>query len=78
MKLPQHWTQKVKRRSLQALEEITKERITIIIAHRLSTIQDADKIAVLKQGKVICMGKEKVLLETCDEYKRLAGTFVHE
>ncbi len=62
----------------QALEEITKDRITIIIAHRLSTIQNADKIAVLKHGKVICIDDEKTLLKTCDEYKRLAGTFVHE
>jgi len=69
---------KSEKKITQALEKITKERITIIIAHRLSTIQDADKIAVLKQGKVICMGKEKTLLASCDEYKRLAGTFVHE
>lgn len=62
----------------QALEKITKERITIIIAHRLSTIQDADKIAVLKQGKIICIDNEKNLLQACDEYKRLSGTFVSE
>jgi len=62
----------------QALEEITKNRITIIIAHRLSTIQNADKIAVLKHGKVICIDDEKTLLTSCDEYKRLAGTFISE
>ena len=62
----------------QALEEITKGRITIIIAHRLSTIQNADKIAVLKHGKVICIDDEKTLLESCDEYKRLSGTFINE
>jgi len=62
----------------QALERITKDRITIIIAHRLSTIQNADKIAVLKHGKVICIDNEKALLKTCDEYKRLSGTFVSE
>ena len=62
----------------QALEEITKDRITIIIAHRLSTIQNADKIAVLKHGKVICIDDEKKLLRSCDEYKRLSGTFVSE
>jgi len=62
----------------QALEGITKDRITIIIAHRLSTIQNANKIAVLKHGKVICIDNEKTLLESCDEYKRLSGTFVSE
>ncbi len=69
---------KSEKKITQALEEITKERITIIIAHRLSTIQNADKIAVLKHGKVICLDNEKALLESCDEYKRLAGTFAHE
>ena len=69
---------KSEKKITEALEEITKERITIIIAHRLSTIQNADKIAVLKHGKVICIDKEKELLKSCDEYKRLAGTFVHE
>jgi len=69
---------KSEKKITEALEKITKERITIIIAHRLSTIQDADKIAVLKQGKVICIGKENALLTSCDEYKRLSGTFVHE
>ncbi len=34
----------------QALEEIAKERTTIIIAHRLSTIQSSDKILVIENG----------------------------
>ncbi len=69
---------KSEKKITEALEEITKERITIIIAHRLSTIRNADKIAVLKHGKVICIDKEASLLNTCNEYKRLAGTFVDE
>jgi len=62
----------------QAIEKITKNRITIIIAHRLSTIQNADKIAVLKHGKITCIDDEKTLLNSCDEYKRLSGTFINE
>ncbi len=62
----------------QAIEDITKDKITIIIAHRLSTIQNADKIAVLRHGKVICIDDEKGLLESCDEYKKLSGTFIRE
>jgi len=58
-----------------AIENITKNRITIIIAHRLSTIKNADKIAVLKQGKITCLANEAELLESCDEYKKLAGKF---
>jgi len=59
-----------------AIENITKSRITIIIAHRLSTIKNADKIAVLKQGKITCLDNEAELLKSCDEYKKLAGKFV--
>jgi len=58
-----------------AIENITKNRITIIIAHRLSTIKNADKIAVLKQGKISCLDNETELLKNCDEYKKLAGKF---
>lgn len=61
----------------QAIENITKDKITIIIAHRLSTIKNADKIAVLKHGKVVCIDDEKSLLQSCDEYKKLSGTFIN-
>jgi len=59
-----------------AIENITKNRITIIIAHRLSTIKNADKIAVLKHGKITCLNNETELLKSCDEYKKLAGKFI--
>lgn len=55
----------------EVINEISKDRITFIIAHRLSTIKNANKIAVFKDGKIVCVGNEKTLLNTCDEYKRL-------
>ncbi len=55
----------------KALEELMRERTTIIIAHRLSTIQYADKIAVLDQGQVIEMGDHQSLLQNCELYQRL-------
>ena len=55
----------------EILEEISKEKITFVIAHRLSTIKNADRIAVFRAGKIVCMDSEKVLLESCAEYKRL-------
>ena len=54
-----------------AIDSISSECITIIIAHRLSTIQNADKIAVLKHGQIVCEGKHTELLNSCDEYARL-------
>jgi len=57
----------------QAMQNLAKNRITLVIAHRLSTIQHADKIVVLKHGKVKAIGKDKELEENCDEYKKLKG-----
>jgi subfamily B ATP-binding cassette protein MsbA len=57
----------------EAIECVTKDRITIIIAHRLSTIKNADNIAVLKHGKIISYGNEEYLKANCQEYMKLAG-----
>ena len=44
-----------------ALETLSKDRTTIVIAHKLSTVQNADKIYVLENGKVIESGTHKSL-----------------
>ncbi|UKJ06026.1 ABC transporter ATP-binding protein [Solitalea lacus] len=46
----------------EALEELMKNRTSIIIAHRLSTIREADKIVVLEKGKVIEQGTHNELI----------------
>ena len=46
----------------EALEELMKNRTSIIIAHRLSTIREADKIIVLEKGKVIESGSHDELV----------------
>ena len=58
----------------EAIENIIKDKITFVIAHRLSTIQKADKIIVLKHGKIEAIGNDKDLEATCDEYRKLKGT----
>ena len=61
------------RRIVEAIERISRNRITILIAHRLSTVEHADRIAVLKGGRIVCIGRAEELLENCDEYRRLVG-----
>ena len=55
----------------QALESLTKSWTTIVIAHRLSTVENADKIVVMDDGKVVESGKHKELLEQGGFYTRL-------
>jgi ABC-type multidrug transport system fused ATPase/permease subunit len=46
-----------------ALEELMKNRTSLIIAHRLSTIRSADKIIVMESGKIVEMGSHENLME---------------
>jgi subfamily B ATP-binding cassette protein MsbA len=54
-----------------ALENMMKNRTSIVIAHRLSTIQNADFIVVMKQGKIIEQGKHQELLDKKGMYHKL-------
>jgi len=55
----------------KALENMMKNRTSIVIAHRLSTIQNADHIVVMKKGKIIEQGKHHELLAINGAYKGL-------
>tara|TARA_A100001015_G_scaffold318502_1_gene438584 strand:+ start:285 stop:2027 length:1743 start_codon:yes stop_codon:yes gene_type:complete len=54
-----------------AINNLTKNKTTLVIAHRLSTIHNADKIFVIKNGKVINSGDHNFLIKNCEEYKSL-------
>ncbi len=54
-----------------AIINLTKNKTSLVIAHRLSTILNADKIFVIKKGKIIDSGKHDYLLKNCEEYKSL-------
>ena len=47
----------------EALDRLIKGRTTFVIAHRLSTIQRADKIIVVKKGKIVEMGTHSELMQ---------------
>ncbi|RXJ82902.1 ABC transporter ATP-binding protein [Arcobacter cloacae] len=55
----------------EVIQEVSQDKITFIIAHRLSTIKNASKIAVFKNGKILSIGTEQELLNSCSEYQRL-------
>lgn len=54
-----------------ALQNLMRNRITLIIAHRLSTIEQADKIIVLDKGRIVEIGSHKQLLERQGRYAQL-------
>lgn len=54
---------------LSSLKEIADKHTTLVIAHRLSTIVDADKILVLKEGRLIEQGTHQELLDKQGLYK---------
>ena len=58
-----------------AIHQLKKNRTTLVIAHRLSTIKDADKILVIKEGKIFEEGTHESLLNTPDSlYAKLYNT----
>ena len=54
-----------------ALDELMKDKTTIIIAHRLSTVKDADIIFTIENGKVENKGNHEYLMENSAVYKKL-------
>jgi ATP-binding cassette, subfamily B, bacterial MsbA len=54
-----------------AINNLTKNRTTLVIAHRLSTIHSANTIFVMKNGRIINSGNHELLINSCEEYKSL-------
>lgn len=67
--LDSHSEQKI----TEAIEYLIKDKITFVIAHRLSTIKKADKIVLLKHGKISAIGSDEELLNSSKEYLNLKG-----
>jgi len=56
-----------------ALENMMKNRTSIVIAHRLSTIQNADEIIVMQKGQIVEQGKHQELLDKKGVYNNLVS-----
>lgn len=55
----------------QALRSLRRGRTTFIVAHRLNTVRDADRIVVIRDGRVVGDGTHDALLATCPTYATL-------
>ena len=55
----------------KAIENLTKNKTTIIIAHRLSTITNCDKILVFDDGQIVDEGSHEFLVKNSSTYKNL-------
>jgi subfamily B ATP-binding cassette protein MsbA len=54
-----------------AINNLTKNKTTLVIAHRLSTIHNADKIFVMNNGRTVSSGSHDFLMKNCKEYQSL-------
>ena len=58
----------------KTFDRLSEGRTTLIIAHRLSTVRNADRIAVVQEGRVVELGSHAELMEKNGEYAALVRT----
>jgi ATP-binding cassette, subfamily B, bacterial len=55
----------------QAIDQLRANRTCLVIAHRLSTVRHADRIYVLRDGRVLAHGPHEELMQSCEYYAEL-------
>jgi ATP-binding cassette subfamily B protein len=59
----------------RAMRRISRQRTTFIITHRLSQIRWADRILVLRRGKLVDQGDHETLMARCEAYRRIFARY---
>jgi subfamily B ATP-binding cassette protein MsbA len=62
----------------EAIDHLVQGRTTLVIAHRLSTVKNADKIVVLRDGRISQMGKHEELINEDGTYRKLYKMHIRE
>lgn len=63
----------VERSIFEALPSVVREKTLFVVAHRLSTIQDADRILLLNENRLVAMGTHQSLLSSNELYQTLVA-----
>jgi ABC-type multidrug transport system fused ATPase/permease subunit len=61
---------------VRSMENVLKNRSTLVITHRLHAIQASDKILVLKRGRIVAEGNHEELVINSNDYRRIFGKYI--
>jgi len=62
----------------RALNQETENATVIIVGQRVASLMNADKIIMLDEGRIACIGTHKELMKSCDIYREIVNSQLSE